>query len=229
MTRVRSADRLRYAVETILLAVAGPAAYISSLRGLDRIGLRASPLSWAVPDGWIGGVAPPFPWVYCAAYLVGLVAVPAGFEWAARRGERQDFGLRLPPGRRAYVSLAIAAAGLIAYQRLAYWSLGLGPPHLLEPANLAYFAGLWALVACCEEFFLRSILQRRMTRLLGPMPAIIVVAAGFALLAHNQALVVENLAYRFPAGVLLGWLFARHKSVLAPAACHFVANLAAFA
>lgn len=229
MTTVRKGAWLRYAAESVGLAVAGPAVFVGSLHGLARLGLRAPALPWAEPGGWVPGTALPFPWAYCVGYLVGLVLVPAGFELLTRRDELADMGLGLPRGWRAYIALAVVLIALPAYQRLAYWLVGQRLPHLLEPTNVAYFAGLWACVAWAEEFFLRSVLQRRMTHLLGQLPAIIVVAAGFALLGHNQAPVVENLLYRFPAGVVLGWLFARHKSVLPPAACHFVANLAAFA
>lgn len=174
-------------------------------------------------------MVPPFPWVDCAAYILGLLVVPVLFEWAVGRDEWRDMGLRPARGSHPYVILVATVVGLVAYQRLIYRLLGQRLPAIMALGNLWYFAGLWACVALGEEFFLRSVLQRRLAYLWGHVTAIVITAALFGFAAHHSVPVVENALFRFPVGVVLGWLFARQKSILSPVAAHFLLNLAAFA
>jgi len=226
---LRSYGRLLRRLETIVVALLAPAAFVGSSRLLVSLGMPTPERPWTEPETWVPGVVPPFPWVDCLAYLFGLVAVPLLWECATAPGERGRMGLRAPGGVYPALTLFGVIAGLSAYQRLIYLCLGQRLPSLLAPQNLAYFSGLWAGVALGEEFFFRSVLQRRLTRLWGAVPAILIVAAIFAFPLHYRAPPVENLLVRLPVGLVLGWLFARQESVLSPIVAHFLLNLSAFA
>jgi membrane protease YdiL (CAAX protease family) len=51
----------------------------------------------------------------------------------------------------------------------------------------------------------------------------------FALLAHAREPLAMNLAFRLPAGLLLGYAYHRHRSLIPPIALHWALNMAAVA
>lgn len=222
-------SRARYLLETLAVALLGPAVFLCASRGLVLLGMPRPVRLWAEPETWLPGMVPPFPWVDCLSYLLGLVAVPLLWERATRRDHWQALGLRRPGGPRPALTLTLAITGLLVYQRLVLRCLGQRPPSLLAPENLAYFLGLWACVAVSEELFFRSILQRRLSRLWGDAAAIVLVAALFAFALHHRAPVIENAVIRLPFALVLGWLFARQSSLLSPVLAHFALNLSALA
>lgn len=229
MSKWGANSRGRYLLETLGLVLLAPAVLFYTGWALVYLGMSTPFRPWAQPETWVPGIVPPFPWVDCLSYLLGLVMVPLVWERAAAWHERQSMGFQVPGGPRPVLTLLLAVAGLLVYQRLAFWCLGQRFPSLLALDNLAYFIGLWTCVAFSEEFFLRSILQRRLTRLCGHTAAIVIVAVVFAFALHYQAPLVENALVRLPVGLALGWLFARQESLVSPVLTHFILNLAAFA
>lgn len=180
-----------------------------------------------------------------AAILMGLIALlvvgSGALGW-------REMGLRLPgPGEGSLladvawgVTLAIPtlfgsallAAGLIAL-------LGVAPTAPLPPArdpggvlvNLlvaAVIAPIW------EETFFRGFTTTAWARSAGTRPAIVRGAVFFAL-AHAVLMVGSDFraafltafiafAIRLPVGLVLGWVFLRRRTLVAPIALHATYN-----
>lgn len=221
--------RAKFLLQTLGIVLSVPLVVYCVAWALLRLGMSPSVYPWAEPDLWVPEVIPPFPWVDFIAYLLALVTVPLLLDRSVAGSARQQAGLRRPGGRHPVLIMLAVTAGLIAYQRLACRGLGEMQPSLLSLKNFAYFVALWGWIAFSEEFFFRSILQRRLTSLWGNWAAIGVTAILFSFGMHHRVPIVQNAVYRLPAAITLGWLFARQRSLLSPVAAHFLLNLASFA
>ncbi len=176
------------------------------------------------------GAAPPAGpapnWVDCLAMLMAA-AVPLAWEIGIRKVPLAEIGLCLPTGtaRRAAVSIGLVAA-FAAYVCVLFWLFRLRTLHLLSVHTIVHFIPISLCVAASEEAIFRGVLQRRIAKAWGAAPAILVAALVFALLAHARAPLAMNLAFRLPAGLLLGYLYHRHRSLLPPIALHWALNIA---
>ncbi len=174
--------------------------------------------------------------------LIALVVVsPGSLGW-------RDMGYRLPgPGEGSAladiawgIALAVPTlfgAGLLAAALVAL--LGVAPdsplPVAQDPAGVlvnllaaAVIAPLW------EETFFRGFATTAWARSAGPRAAIVRGAVFFALI-HVVTLVGVDFgtalrtaliafAVRLPVGLVLGWIFLRRRSLVAPIALHATYN-----
>jgi len=182
-----------------------------------------------------------------AAYEVGwllnpIVLVAAAFvPTTLRRRRFADFGLTGPQILRSLAVLGWTCLALFPLVLAGLWVLNsydLGVP--LQP-SLPQEKGLigWVFyqfmyVAMAEEVFFRGYVQSNIMRLAGPATGdlsgrrewvIIVLSAACFAIGH---LVVQGQAVSlltFLPGLVLGWLFIRTKSLLAPILFHGLANI----
>jgi hypothetical protein len=195
-----------------------------------------------VPDGPAAVLASVLISAIVSFGLVGLVVVsPGALSW-------REMGFRLPgPGEGSAladvawgIALAVptlVGAGLLAAVLVAI--LGVAPDSPLPPAqdpagvlvNLlaaAILAPLW------EEAFFRGFATTAWARSAGPRAAIIRGAVFFALI-HVVTLVGVDFgtavrtaliafAVRIPVGLVLGWVFLRRRTLVAPIALHATYN-----
>jgi membrane protease YdiL (CAAX protease family) len=164
------------------------------------------------------------PWTDCLAFAVGFVGLPLAYEIGWHGRSRSDVGLRHASGPALLAALGVALA-LGAWARGAAWLLGLPVPHTFTPGNAALLGLVWLWVAAAEEVFFRGTLQRRLTSPAGPAVAVACASALFAFVGHLEADPRVNLLVRAPAGVALGLLFLRTRSLLPSILAHWILNL----
>jgi hypothetical protein len=174
--------------------------------------------------------------------LVAVVVVGSGaLDW-------REMGLRLPgPGEGSLLAdvawgIALAVPALFGAAFLAailIALLGVAPTAPLPPArdpggilvNLlvaAVLAPLW------EELFFRGFATTAWARTAGPRAAIIRGAVFFALIHvitlagsdFGTAIRIALIAFviRLPVGLVLGWVFLRRRTLVAPIALHATYN-----
>jgi len=174
--------------------------------------------------------------------LVGLVVVsPGALSW-------REMGFRLPRAGEGSVlgdvawgialavptlfGTGILAAGLIAI-------LGVTPeaplPPATDPAGIAVNLVAAAVVApLWEEAFFRGFVTTAWARTAGPRAAIVRGAVFFALIHvvtlggtdFESAARVALIAFviRLPVGLVLGWVFLRRRTLVAPVTLHATYN-----
>lgn len=226
------------------LAYAGPSPVVvfSAAFGLTLVAGFAVGALGVVPDGPPAVLASVLISGAVSIGLLGMVVVsPGALSW-------REMGLRLPgPGEGSAlgdvawgVALAIPtvfAAGLLAAVLVAI--LGVAPdsplPTTQEPAGIAVNLLAAALIApFWEELFFRGFATTVWARTAGPRAAIVRGAVFFALIhvitlagsdfetALRTALIA--FAVRLPVGLVLGWVFLRRRSLVAPVTLHATYN-----
>ena len=185
--------------------------------------------------------------------VIAAAAAAAGIGFSALR---IGFGLDaagLLPEVAAFVGLGVVAAGLLLGSGMSAAAVGLSVPRrtgvLLCPAvALLAFLGVAAVtgtpgaptprtvliaialyagaVAPAEELLFRGVLFAAVERLAGPVAAVVVSAAAFAV-AHLPVYGVGALPLMLAGGLVLGWCRAWSRSLVAPTAVHAIADLAA--
>ncbi len=231
----RRADGAAYAGPSPVL-VFGAAFSLTLVAGfvLDALGV--------VPDGPAAVLASVLISAGISFGLLALVVIsPGSLSW-------REMGFRLPgPGEGSAgvdvawgVALAVPTlfgAALLAAALVAI--LGVAPESPLPPARdpagvlvsllaAAIIAPLW------EEAFFRGFATTAWARAAGPRAAIVRGALFFALIhvvtlaggdfgtALRTALIA--FAVRLPVGLVLGWVFVRRRSLVAPIALHATYN-----
>lgn len=160
-------------------------------------GLRLADFLW--PDG--------------IALVLGLIVLPVLYERCVCGTPLSEIGFQ--PGDRPYLLVnggLAAGIGALFWAMLVCRVLRLQWPQLTnptDPGSVGLFALPWSVVAFAEEVSLRGILQRRLTRAVGPTMAIAPVAAIFALASHGRAAPVMSLTIGLPLGFLSGHPYHR--------------------
>lgn len=104
----------------------------------------------------------------------------------------------------------------------------------VAPGVLVLFVGAVVLTPPVQEAFFRGVLQDHANTALSATGAILVSGTAFALLypllfyVGNALSMVLTAVFLFPQGCLLGYLYHRHGTILAPALAHATVNLYAF-
>ncbi len=186
----------------------------------------------------------PARWLAIPCTLVAAALLPA---WIARR-DFPHIGLHVESFLRALKTVLWVSACVLPPVGIGLWVLassGLPIPLRATPADqqswLAWLLYQFLYVAVSEEVFFRGYVQANVMRMLRESSrpetqdpasglstragiAIVVAAAGFAL-AHVavQGQIVSILT--FLPGLLMGWLFVRTRSLLAPILFHGLANV----
>lgn len=177
-----------------------------------------------------------------AVGMVGLVVVsPGALSW-------REMGLRLPGAGEGSalrdvawgVALAVPTlfcAGLLAV--LLVGLLGVAPesplPPVSDPAGIAAtFVAAVVIAPLWEEVFFRGFVTTTWARTLGPRAAIVRGALFFSLVhvvtlggidfASALATAFIAFAIRLPVGLVLGWVFLRRRTLVAPVALHATYN-----
>ena len=82
----------------------------------------------------------------------------------------------------------------------------------------------WLIVSFSEEILYRGIMQRRLSFLFGRITGLILASALFAFAGHTHEPVLDNLIFRLPFGIILGYLYLRKQSLFIPICVHCVFN-----
>jgi membrane protease YdiL (CAAX protease family) len=145
-----------------------------------------------------------------------------------------------PPTTRVIArTVAVACAGVFPVFFLGLWVLTLlnvpVPLRPIVPERQGWLAWLlyqFFYVAVAEEVFFRGYIQgnamqwlNRLGRRRGPQGVAIVISAGCFALAHVIVQGQMTPILTFLPGLVLGWLFLRTGSLLAPILFHGLANI----
>lgn len=101
---------------------------------------------------------------------------------------------------------------------------GIKVNNLTELFNFYFFINCM-IIALSEETFFRGILLRKISCLLGKIPGLIITSIIFAFPGHPEANFTDNLIWRFPVAVILGYIYLRKKSLPIPIIMHLILNL----
>jgi len=214
----------RIAAETGTLLVAG---------SLVVYGLRAALTRWfavtpaaALLDPDVAPHLTPanLPWLDCLAMLVGFGLLPVAYEWRVHRITPSDVGFRGATGSSVLLSLGVGLV-LWGWGHVAASLLGLPIARTISPGNAPVLALAWVCTVAGEEVFFRGIIQRRLTDCIGLGTALLAASALFAFVPHLQADPRVNLLIRLPAGVALGLLYHRTRSLLPSFLAHWLLNM----
>lgn len=166
--------------------------------------------------------------LYASAFLL-----PAGLFYLLSRGKRplpplleprlgKDFPLML----LSVIALSLAAGYLNAYMinivnYYDYYGSAAGGIDGNLPLLLAFVSSV-IVPAFCEEMLFRGVILTNLQPY-GKTTALIVSASLFALMHNNGA----QLFYTFIAGILIGWVYIRTRSLWGCILIHFFNNLLA--
>jgi membrane protease YdiL (CAAX protease family) len=146
------------------------------------------------------------------AFVAALALLLAAYNWR--------------PGPLRPTSIAVGVAGAAVLVAGPLW-LHLGSPTAGSELPLTSFP-LWAAlvvpIAGCEEFLLRGALFEACDRAIGPLGAVALSSAAFALI-HVPLYGVTALPLDLAVGVWLGGLRLVTGGVAAPATAHILADL----
>jgi uncharacterized protein len=181
-----------------------------------------------------------------AAISVGLIALvvvsPGSLSW-------REMGLRLPRAGEGSVVVDVAwgvalavptlfGAGLLAVVLVSL--LGVAPESPLSPATdpagvLVNLLAAAVIAPAWEELFFRGFTTTAWLRSAGARAAIVRGAVFFALVHvvtlvgsdFDTALRTALIAFviRLPVGLVLGWVFLRRRTLIAPIALHATYNV----
>ncbi len=160
--------------------------------------------------------------------LLGSQVVEILIFWILRYFKPSDMVKPLPDGKVFLLALPLGFAVLYSVDLL---SLPFNIPDLLgEQMNQLcnYFTGFLAIAIIgpiSEEILLRRIILNDIKEATGKVwGGILISAAIFAIIHFNPIQVV----FAFPAGILLGWLYCKTKSLAVPICVHILNNSIAF-
>ncbi|MGA1870493.1 MAG: lysostaphin resistance A-like protein [bacterium] len=93
-------------------------------------------------------------------------------------------------------------------------------PHLI----LYIVAGCFCITGS-EEIFYRGIIQRRLTIILNKYWGLLIASIIFAIIGHPNTPLIDNLIWRLPAGIILGYFYLRTGSLFFPICLHCGFNI----
>lgn len=166
------------------------------------------------------------PWGQWLAVAFGMALVPLAWELLLRRATLLEITGRV--GTRATGDIlwaVMGTAGLLALLAAGLAVTGSRLPAALTSRNALFLSVHWLLNATGEEVLYRGIIQRRLCRMAGGFWGILPAAALHAFAGHPGAPFVENLWLRFPAAAVFGCLYYWRKTLVAPIAAHWLANM----
>jgi membrane protease YdiL (CAAX protease family) len=187
---------------------------------------------------WIGKVlASRYTWLLAPLILVIAALLPTRI----RHRRFAEFGLSSGQMKTALVvasgtCIAVFPAAFFGLWVLRSYGIGLPKPSAL-PREQGWFGVVFyqfLYVALAEEVFFRGYLQSNILSLAESLRAgrlwleqwiSIVLSAGYFAIAHIIVQGRLTAALTFLPGLVLGWLFIRTKSLLAPILFHGTANI----
>jgi len=167
-----------------------------------------------------------YPWATWTAFLLAMAVFPLVWETLVARDNLSGIGFRSPsrPLREvafAAFSTALFLAAMTVGLRIAKQVL----PHTLALGNALFFSIQFGVIAAGEETLYRGVLQRRLSGILSLLPGIVLSSAVWAFVGHMRQPALQNLIIRFPAGLLLGYIYVRSKSLYPGMLAHWLLNV----
>ncbi|MFQ6035775.1 MAG: lysostaphin resistance A-like protein [Sedimentisphaerales bacterium] len=156
---------------------------------------------------------------YLIAIILGMVLVPLVWEKLIRSTDLKEIGFAVPTSFNKEI---ICGAGLFcvfvvySYVLLSKWGEFLS----LSPNIILSLSIYWLFAALGEEVLYRGIIQRRLCVLCGEYCGLILASVLFAFVGHSRAPLIDNLVFRLPFGLVLGYLYLRSHSLLIPVGIH---------
>ncbi|MCD6384613.1 CPBP family intramembrane metalloprotease [Candidatus Sumerlaeota bacterium] len=158
------------------------------------------------------------------AFVMGCVLLPLLWERVFRKRNLRDFGVRIPEKFLTNALLSI----LLFLLLFVYVHIVLATPRARPPFTpLCFFLICvgWLVSAFCEEFLFRGFIQRRFSHCLGTYSGWVVASIFFAFLFHPLAPILDNLLFRFPFALIVGFVYLRTQSILIPTVMHWAMNM----
>ncbi len=160
---------------------------------------------------------------YLISTLTGLAIVPIIWEKLIRKTGFKEIGMFIPKPLYKELIYGIALLALfIAYRNIIFTKnieIFLMPVSIIL---LMFFS--WLIISFSEEILYRGVMQRRMSFLFGQIPGLILASLLFAFAGHIREPFFDNLIYRLPFGIILGFLYLRKQSLFVPILVHCVFN-----
>lgn len=135
--------------------------------------------------------------------FLALCLFPIIIEKTIKKSNPKEIGFvhfsKIDPLSKGIISVCIIVILMVFI--LQGWSLVL-------PLFIHYL-----IVGLGEEILFRGIFQRRLQKVFNPYTAIIITSFIFAFQFHTLGTIKENLFYRLPLGLLLGFVYYKCKNI----------------
>jgi membrane protease YdiL (CAAX protease family) len=160
---------------------------------------------------------------YLVSALTGLAIVPMVWEKVIRKTGFKEIGLFIP--KPLYKELIYGTSLLALFITYRYIFLTRNINIFRMPVSIILLMFLsWLITSFTEEILYRGVMQRRMYFLFGYIPGLILASVLFAFAGHTQEPFFNNLIFRLPFGIILGYLYLRKQNLLVPILVHCVFN-----
>lgn len=127
----------------------------------------------------------------------------------------------------AYIPMGIALGALLGAGEYLIIGSSYLIPGLSDPFILVFASVIFLYVGLIEEFIFRSLIQTKLEGLFGLTPGLLAASLLFGVM-HSIYGEVTEMAYIFAAGIVLGYLFQRTRSLPLVAVAHGIANIVLF-
>jgi membrane protease YdiL (CAAX protease family) len=195
-----------------------PAALLRPLTIAAALGGLVEARALAATSGRIDGL------VVGIAFGLGLIGI--ALLTAAPRGSGRPLVRSKPRPRVPVANLGIGVSGgLLIVGLTVIGRVGIPGPTVFPLGDLGPWAAVTAMVAIGEEAVLRGVLFDSLARHSGPLAAIVITSAVFALI-HVPLYGWHVLLLDLGVGLVLGGLRVATGGIAAPAAAHVIADLA---
>jgi membrane protease YdiL (CAAX protease family) len=160
---------------------------------------------------------------YLISALVGSALVPMVWEKLIGKRGFREIGLYIPKTLHKELIYGAALMALFIIYRSFIFSGNIRIYNMPAAIILMMFLS-WLVISFSEEILYRGIMQRRFSCLFGQIPGVIVASALFAFAGHTREPFFDNLIYRLPFGIILGYLYLRKQNLFVPICVHCVFN-----
>lgn len=160
---------------------------------------------------------------YLISALTGLAIVPVIWEkWLGKTGFK-GIGMFIPGYWYKELIYGTALLALFIIYRSVIFKGSIRIFHMPAVIILLMFFS-WLVISFSEEILYRGLMQRRFSFLFGQIPGLILASALFAFVGHTREPFFDNLIYRLPFGIILGYLYLRKQSLFIPIYVHCAFN-----
>lgn len=148
--------------------------------------------------------------------FISLFIIPYVFAVKGQKMNKNDLLLSKPKGKTVstvnYVSILLSIIITVYF-------------FSNEPMFLYVVIINFIVIAFVEEFFFRGYVQQRLLRILGPVASITISSALFAFILHSNMSFTDNLIYRMPVGLILGFIAYKSQSIWPAVNLHYGYNV----
>ena len=160
---------------------------------------------------------------YLVSAFTGSAIVPMVWEKVIGKTGFKEIGLFIP--KPVYKELIYGTVLLVLFMiyKSVIFSRNTEIFHMPITIILLMFFS-WLVISFSDEILYRGIMQRRLSFLFGQIPGLILASVLFAFAGHTREPFFDNLIYRLPFGIVLGYLYLRKQSLFVPILVHCVFN-----